>query len=127
MKNDCLKQIRIWWIVHRLSLLGNKKLVTAAASGGTNSRINYMVYDRGSWLRPVDSGGESVPPLTESGLGQGGNKHLQLFETWGLDSDKILEMSLVIPTLLTPKIQGPNRFGKGGVFWFPLGEDCSYE
>lgn len=48
MKNDCLKQIRIWWIVHRLSLLGNKKLVTAAASGGTNSRINYMVYDRGS-------------------------------------------------------------------------------
>lgn len=48
MKNDCLKQIRIWWIIHRLSLLGNKKLVTVAAFGGTNSHINYMAYDGGS-------------------------------------------------------------------------------
>lgn len=65
MKNGCLKQIRIWWIVRRLSLLGNKKLVTVAAFGGTSSRINYMVYD--GFLRPVGSGGESVPPLTGSG------------------------------------------------------------
>lgn len=48
MKNDCLKQIRIWWIIHRLSLLENKKLVTVVAFGGTKSRVNYMVYDRSS-------------------------------------------------------------------------------